>query len=542
MVHSRDAGEEERAPSLTVRASAMILIVEDDVADRKIIRRSLGKSANDYVIHEASCAETGLALFGRIEPDCILLDHHLPNCTGLEFLKRVNARGVPVNTPVVMITGDDSQRLGIEAMKLGVAELISKNELDKIDLAEVVEVVLGLRDRNREAARRMYAQKLASLAQLVAGAAHEINNPAAIARLTLSAVSDAMTEREADGKKYVTFHEADRLRSLVQAADEALGRIGLVVRELERQTGSALGHIQSVTLNQAVKSARPSIERLMGRGRRTKFYLDCEAAIVGDVAQLSRVVVDLVDNALEAIDDEGVVEVRCQSFESFVELLVDDDGPGLDPEMRDRVFEPLFTTRQSRGALGMGLSRASAVIERHGGIISAERSPLGGARFAVRIPTNVGEMPRSSSKYFQPISTVNGTRARILIVDDEPAIRDSYRRVLRTHYDVDVAENSEVALNMIQQQSYDAILCDVIMPGQDGVNFAKSLTMHFPEQASCLMFCTGGVLEPSQERFLSGWSNGYLRKPLSAQELTECLASFLRERLEPAMNRSGSAQ
>lgn len=542
MGFSGETEEDDRPSSLPVRASSTVLIVEDDEADRKIMRRSLERSLSQYIVHEASCAETGLALFGRIEPDCILLDHHLPNCTGLEFLKRVNARGTASNTPVVMITGDDSQRLGIEAMKLGVAELISKTELDKIDLAEVVDVVLEMRDRNREAARRMYARKLASLAQLVAGAAHEINNPAAIARLTLSAVSDAMTEREADGKKYVTFQEADRLRALVQAADEALGRIGLVVRELERQTGSALGHIQSVTLNEAVKSARPSIERLMGRGRRTKFHLDCEVAIVGDVAQLSRVVVDLVDNALESIDDEGIVEIRCQSSDNFVELLVDDDGVGLDPEMRDRVFEPLFTTRQSRGALGMGLSRASAVVERHGGTITAERSPLGGARFAVRIPINAGEVPRSSTKYFQPISSVNGLRARILIVDDEPVIRDSYRRVLRNHYDVDVAENSEIALDMIRRTSYDAILCDVIMPGQDGVSFAKSLSLQFPEQARCLMFCTGGVLEAAQERFLSGWSNGYLRKPLSARELTDCLASFLRERLELALSTPNSAQ
>ncbi|HXS17215.1 MAG TPA: response regulator, partial [Polyangiaceae bacterium] len=227
-----------------------------------------------------------------------------------------------------------------------------------------------------------------------------------------------------------------------------------------------------------------------------------------------------------------LVEVHCTAHESYVELLVDDDGPGIEPEMRVRVFEPLFTTRQSRGALGMGLARASAVVERHRGTLTVERSPLGGARFAVRIPTQVGEMPRSSTRAYPLSGSDQAPRARILIVDDEPAIRDSYRRVLRNHYEVDVAESSAAAMKLIATNRYDVILCDVIMPGEDGVSFAKLLSHNYPDQAKSLMFCTGGVLEATQERFLSGWSNGYLRKPLSAQELTDCLASFLKERLE----------
>ncbi len=543
----RELGDRDEAASASMRLSSSvttILIVEDDKADRRILRRRLERSGQRYVVHEASCAETGLALFSRVEPDCVLLDHHLPNCTGLEFLGRMSERGAPVNSPVIMITGDESQRLGIQAMKLGVAELISKQELDRVDLPGTVEGVIEIRDRNREAARKMYAQKLASLSQLVSGAAHEINNPAAIARLTLSAVSEAMTEREADGQKVVSFHEAERLRALVQAADDALGRIGLVVRELERQTGSALGHIQAVTLDQAVQSARPSIERLITRGHATKFFLDSEIPIVGDAAQLSRAVVDLVDNSLEAIAEDGVVEVRTISHDGFVELLIDDDGPGVEQELRERIFEPLFTTRRGRGALGMGLARASAVVERHGGTLSVERSPLGGARFAIRIPLHVGETLQSSYRYpassrRQAPSTIptssptkDFSKARILIVDDEPAIRDSYRRVLRSRYYVDVAANASSAMEMIEQGRYDVILCDVIMPGEDGVSFARVLSDRYPEQAKGLMFCTGGVLEATQERFLSGWTNGYLRKPLSAPELTECLESFLNERLQ----------
>lgn len=531
----------------------VILIVDDDEADRRALCRALRKASVAFEVHEASNVNQALELFSDLSIDCLLLDQHLPGCSGLELLRRLGEGGPLISTPVIMITGDDSQRLGVSAMRLGIADLVSKGELEALDLPALVQAVIDLRDKRREEARRLYAEKLATLGQLVSGAAHEINNPAAIVRLALSAVADALTDLDRrapfpaplegmeDGTEPLSFEPVEkptvpfqlersklvRLRQLVGSADQALGRIGLVLRELENQTGSALGHVQDLSFSHAVEFAQPRIDLRSPRPDAVRYRLTSQTKFRGDVGQLARVVVDLVDNALEAVGPNGTVDICTERQGDFVDLIVDDDGPGIENDSRDRVFEPLFTTRRHRGALGMGLARASAIVERHGGTINAERSPLGGARFIVRIPVQAPEEPPSTVQPRTSISGRSGVRPRVLVVDDEPQIRDSYRRVLRTRFDVDVASSGVEASEMVELTSYDAILCDVIMPGKDGVAFARDLSTYRPEQAAALMFCTGGVLEPNQERFLSSWGNGYLRKPLSAQELIDSLSKFI---------------
>lgn len=506
----------------------VLLVIEDDDADRRALCRLLKKSGGRWVIHEANSAETGLAMIAQMEPDCILLDQHLPHCTGLEFLAQLAAKRSATNTPVLLVTGDQSQHLGVRAMKLGVAEVIPKAQLAQTDLNAVVESALELREKRSEDARRVYAEKLASLSQLVSATAHEINNPAAIARLTLSAVADALRAGP-DGQVTMQAEDVTRLQGLIQVADDALGRIALVVRELERQTGSTLGQLHALQLDQAVQAAMPSIEGLMTGGAAVEFLLNAEAALVGDTLQLSRVVVDLVENALEAAPHDGRVVVATRSTRAYAELTVDDDGPGVDPELRDRVFEPLYSTRRERGATGMGLARALAIVQRHGGTLSVGRSPWGGARFTLRLPAAHNQSgPKSSHRSVLPPS--GELKPRVLIVDDEPAILESYRRVLRATYRVEIARDAEEALSLVRAESYDAIICDVIMPGTDGVTFAQRLADEYPEQAAALLFCTGGVLEAEQERFLALWGNGYLRKPLSADELRKCIADFLSER------------
>ncbi len=196
----------------------------------------------------------------------------------------------------------------------------------------------------------------------------------------------------------------------------------------------------------------------------------------------------------------------------------------------ESVLEPLFSTRRGRSAIGMGLPRANATVERHGGELELSRSHWGGARVVIKIPFEYSEnaphsAPRSSGRQF-----VAGTRPRILIVDDEPEIRKSYHRVLTRDCDVDCAKDVNEALSFLDAQEYDAILCDVIMPNHDGTHLAKVLLDSRPEQAEGLVFCSGGVLHSQQQKFVSNWANGYLRKPLSAEELRSCLLDFIRRR------------
>jgi len=106
--------------------------------------------------------------------------------------------------------------------------------------------------------------------------------------------------------------------------------------------------------------------------------------VQGDATQLRQVVVNLVQNAVHFAGEQGRVEVAIEREEYGVKLTVDDSGPGIDPSIRNRLFEPLVTTRP--GGIGLGLALVRRVVERHEGMVSASRSALGGARFTVQLP------------------------------------------------------------------------------------------------------------------------------------------------------------
>jgi two-component system, NtrC family, sensor kinase len=506
-------------------AAARLLIVDDDAADRAALRRALRRSTDNFEVHEAASLEEGLEKFTRLEPDCILLDQHLSPSTGIDFLEWIAAKGDVSHTPVIMITADDSQRLGVDAMRLGVAELIAKRALPDVDLCAMVMALLELRDMRRDEARRVYSERLQSLGRLVAQAVHEINNPATIVRLALARVGESLRK---DGPG-ITLRELSRLLELVTSADQALERIGMVARDLEDKAGLALGRYEKLSFNAVLEDARHRIEQSPRRRGRVELIFESERLFPGDRAQLKRAIVDLVENAFEAIGLHGLVRISALSAEHAAELIVEDDGPGIDGELRDSIFEPFFTTHTERGALGMGLSRASAIAERHGGRLSVERSPLGGARFVFRVQLEDTPDVAAPRSVPPPSSGIIG-RPRVLIVDDEPQIRDSYRRILRLKFDVEVASNSREAYDLIRSGAFDMVLCDVVMPEEDGVSFAERLRRDFPTQAAALLFCTGGVLESEQERFLSSWQNGYLRKPLSADQLLASASAFLEPR------------
>ncbi len=248
-------GEDASDSSPSARPTR-IAIIEDDMADRKSICRLLNKAPIDYIIHEFSTAESALSFMDEVEVDCVLLDVHLPNCSGAEFLENLASKRGAHRPGVLVVSGDDSQRVGVDMIKAGAQEFVQKADLDSTSLCEAIErVVLETRIQRRHE-RYAFSEKLASLNQLVASAAHEINNPAAIARLTLGAVEDMLRQEGYTDENRVK--ELEKFKDLVGAADDALARIGAVVRDLENQTGTSLGHINCVSLDQVVRSAMPT--------------------------------------------------------------------------------------------------------------------------------------------------------------------------------------------------------------------------------------------------------------------------------------------
>ena len=154
-----------------------------------------------------------------------------------------------------------------------------------------------------------------------------------------------------------------------------------------------------------------------------------------------------------------------------------------------------------------------------------ESLPEAGARFQVRLPAALSERPDPPSERAVPSST---RRARVLVVDDEPLLRQQYLRVLGGVFDVQVAESAQEARRLIDTFSFDVILCDVMMPRESGVALARDLLRKHPSQARRLIFISGGVPDEDAAAFVQRWENGFLHKPIGSRELREALFDFLK--------------
>jgi CheY-like chemotaxis protein/two-component sensor histidine kinase len=253
----------------------------------------------------------------------------------------------------------------------------------------------------------------------------------------------------------------------------------------------------------------------------------------GNTVNLQQVLMNLLVNAEHAIRTHrgrGRVWLRLGAHENVASITVEDDGPGIPPDRLTRIFDPFYTTKPEGEGTGLGLSVSAGIIADHNGKISAAERPGGGARFVVDLPLSrvepVGPAPDRMRPAAVPAAPVR--RGRILLVDDEPDIRRSISKFLtRSGWEVDLAESGEEGLRYLQQAEYEAVLCDLRMPGMSGHEFYRRLQGESSPAIERLIFMTGDVLSPEASRFLQEAGRPVLSKPFALKDLMEVLAQVV---------------
>jgi len=209
----------------------------------------------------------------------------------------------------------------------------------------------------------------------------------------------------------------------------------------------------------------------------------------------------------------------------FIE--VHDSGVGIAPEHRGQIFDPFFTTRPVGRGIGLGLSICHGIISALGGEITVASEPGQGASFVVSLPgVPVEVVPEATP---QAITETRKRDGRILVVDDDPMVGTTLRRVLERDHEVFVVESAREALTLIGAgQRYDVILCDVMMPQMTGIELHAELGRLAADQQERMIFVTGGTFTPMARAFFDKAPNALIEKPFNLRNLR----AVVREQLQ----------
>jgi signal transduction histidine kinase len=373
----------------------------------------------------------------------------------------------------------------------------------------------AIEERNRFREQVERGEKVRVMSTLVSGVAHEINNPltAILGYAEDLATDDPEVRRHA---ARVVTEQAERCRGIVQ-------RLSI----LGRQAPSVCEAVDVESLVARVAAGfRPQFAQA---GIALELRLSPVGATVdADPTGLEQVLTNLIANALQASAVGAAVVVSTIVEGDQVRFQVDDQGPGVLPADRPRVFEPFWTTKEAGQGTGLGLAVAKALVDSHGGSIEVGDSLAGGARFVVIVPRSSSIAPA------KPVATAPvvdklpfRSVLRLLCIDDEPLVRSTIVRRARNDGWIAVEESSaEGALERLLEhgEHFDAIVCDLRMPGISGIGFYDCLLAREPHLLRRVVFVTGDLVSPDAAAFAVRCRAPIVTKPFVVQDLMERLA------------------
>jgi PAS domain S-box-containing protein len=399
----------------------------------------------------------------------------------------------------------------------------------------------GLQAAQRQLEAR---DRLAAMATLAAGIAHEINNPLAAVLGNVELSLDAL-----ETEPLVVAE----LRSMLQDARVAANRVREIVQSMRLLARGDAVRRERVNVASCVEQSVAFAANTLRYRARLIRDVAPDLYVEASTAQLSQVFVNLLANAAHALLDDAPerneIKITARREGNRARIEIADNGKGIPEELQSRIFEPFFTTKDTGEGMGLGLSICRNIIEGFGGTMSVSSTLGQGTVFRVLLPAASAApeavAPAPSDPKRPSSIPPSGIRARVLIVDDEQAVTALLRHVLAGDaYDVVTVKSGREALAALQQMRFDLILCDLMMPEMTGEDVYLEATRAQPELASRFVFLTGGAFTARGRQFLASVNAPVLEKPFHVAELR----GLVRERLwgpnaaspEPALRQAKS--
>lgn len=422
---------------------ARILIVDDSATYLAYLEGELVPEG--YAVSTAASGEAALRLVHTTPFDCILVDLVMPGIDGIELCRRLDSfrRSASLSFPLLMVTGRDSNEEMMRALEAGADDFISKSndiviirarirallrrkflhdaherimnefrnkELEimqeraareaaqaKAVLVEQLEAAnAALETTNRELketqSQLIQSAKMASLGELVAGVAHEINNPLSFVMTHVRTVEDRLARIAAEVEAALNTSSRsnwEKARSRLPEVYAGLERVRDIVVKLRTFSRLDEGEFKTVDMRENIETTIFLIQH-RSRGRITIETRHADDSMLSCYpGPLNQVVMNVLSNAIDAIKDQGTIWVSSERRDGRFVIAVADSGVGIPAEIRDRVFEPFFTTKPVGDGTGLGLAISYRIVEAHNGLLTVDDRPGGGTVVTIEIPTDL---------------------------------------------------------------------------------------------------------------------------------------------------------
>jgi signal transduction histidine kinase/ActR/RegA family two-component response regulator len=389
--------------------------------------------------------------------------------------------------------------------------------IDRVRL--YVELQANLARLRETQAQLIQADKLTALGTLLSGMAHELNNPLSTIQLSVQLMKRQPL--------------SDHVRRRMDAVEEECERASRIIKDLLIFARRKPPERRAVDLNRVIKGVLtlqgPELEL-------NKIRIASDLAplppIMADGHQLQQVFLNLFTNARHAMTTahgRGQLAIRTRQDNGHVVVEVQDDGPGIPAEHLGRIFDPFFTTKGTGEGTGLGLSLSIGIVQAHGGTMTAENLPEGGARFIVRLPVN--EAPRTPARAVRASDTpVPRRRGRVLLVDDEAKLRATLTEVFTAlGHTVAAVGTGRGALEALDRSEFDVIALDMRLPDVDGMTVWQGILARNGSLASRVLFMTGDTMSPETQRFLHESGRPVLMKPFTIDRIERMVDQMLAE-------------
>ena len=388
-------------------------------------------------------------------------------------------------------------------------------------------------ERKHLQAQLIQAQKMEAIGTLAGGIAHDFNN-------ILGAILGYV-----ELSRNVTPAHSPAARFL----DKALGgihRATMLVRQIlasSRQAESERVPLQATPIiKEAIKLLRPLLPSTISIVQQ----LEPETgSILADPTQIHQILMNISTNAFHAMEETGgtlIIGLKNVQLDprdlrehpgvepgAFLRLSVSDTGMGIAPEIRERIFDPYFTTKSVGKGSGMGLSIVHGIVKNYGGFVTVSSEPGAGTEFGIHLPSVRQELqPETADEQFMP-----GGSEHILLVDDEELLADMNRSMLEyLGYTVTALTSSPEAFSQFQQNParFDLVITDQTMPALTGIDLAQRMLALRPELP--IILCTGYSSLVSENKAKELGIRGFVMKPLSIKEISALIRNVLDQRRE----------